>query len=116
MVRVVVAAWGESLLALPKRWLSQGGPEDDFQNAELPKLPLPPLQATLDTYLEFAAVVASQVRVEHTRALVRAFAAPDGVGPKLQAVLEARREEKENWVSGGEGEKESLLLGAWSCR
>ncbi|XP_048477825.1 choline O-acetyltransferase [Plutella xylostella] len=91
--------WGESLLALPKRWLSQGGQEDDFQNAELPKLPLPPLQATLDTYLEFAAVVASQVRVEHTRALVRAFAAPDGVGPKLQAVLEARREEKENWVT-----------------
>jgi hypothetical protein len=36
-VYVFVAAWGESLLALPKRWLSQGGPEDDFQVRTLDK-------------------------------------------------------------------------------
>ncbi|XP_073953060.1 choline O-acetyltransferase-like [Choristoneura fumiferana] len=47
-------AWGESLLSLPKRWLSQQGDDDEFENVQLPKLPVPDLQATLETYLELA--------------------------------------------------------------
>lgn len=37
--------------------------------------------------------------MENTKAIVEAFGASEGPGPKLQKLLLQRREEKDNWVS-----------------
>ncbi|KAL0881297.1 hypothetical protein ABMA27_001180 [Loxostege sticticalis] len=90
----------ESLLSLPKRWLSTQGfgtEEEDFQNVQLPKLPVPDLQETLDTYLEMAAVVVSSQQVEHTRGIARGFM--EELGPRLQEQLLDRQKEMDNWVT-----------------
>ncbi|GBP74928.1 Choline O-acetyltransferase [Eumeta japonica] len=99
---LILNAWGESLLALPRRWLGAAAGSrdtDDPRSVQLPKLPLPPLQATLDTYLELATAIVAPSRLERTRALVKAFAAADGPGPQLQAILEDRRERMDNWIT-----------------
>lgn len=64
---------------------------------QLPKLPVPDLQETLDTYLELAAVVAGAQQVEQTRGLMRGFM--EEQGPRLQEVLLDRQREMDNWVS-----------------
>ncbi|CAG9787514.1 unnamed protein product [Diatraea saccharalis] len=100
----------ESLLSLPKRWLSTqgyGGDDDEFQNVQLPKLPVPDLQATMDSYLEFAAVVVSPQQVEHTRGLVRGFM--EELGPTLQEMLLDRQREMENWSVDEATNDEHLL-------
>ncbi|XP_013190379.2 choline O-acetyltransferase [Amyelois transitella] len=94
------SAWGESLLSLPKRWLSTqvyGSEEDDLQNLQLKKLPVPDLQTTMDSYLEFAAVIASPQQVEHTKGLVRGFM--EELGPRLQEALMERQAEMDNWIT-----------------
>ncbi|KAJ0177545.1 hypothetical protein K1T71_006418 [Dendrolimus kikuchii] len=91
--------WGESLLSLPKRWLSTqiyGTEDEDFQNVQLPKLPMPDLQATMDSYLEFASVIVSQQQWEHSKGLVRGFM--EELGPRLQEMLQERQKEMDNWV------------------
>ncbi|XP_063826966.1 choline O-acetyltransferase, partial [Ostrinia nubilalis] len=90
----------ESLLSLPKRWLSTQGfgtEDEEFQNVQLPKLPVPDLQETLDTYLELAAVVVSGQQLETSRAVVRGFM--EELGPRLQEALLDRQREMDNWVT-----------------
>ncbi|CAB3235090.1 unnamed protein product [Arctia plantaginis] len=100
IVLCVVTAWGESLLSLPKRWLSTqvyGSEDEDFQNIQLPKLPVPELETTMEIYLEFASVVVSQQALEHSRGLARGFM--EELGPRLQEMLLDRQKEMDNWVS-----------------
>ncbi|KAL4711599.1 hypothetical protein ACJJTC_003616 [Scirpophaga incertulas] len=90
----------ESLLSLPKRWLSTqtyGDEDEEYQNIQLPKLPVPELQATMETYLELAAVVVTPQQLEHTRGLVRGFM--EELGPRLQETLQDRQKEIDNWVT-----------------
>lgn len=68
-----------------------------LQNVQLPKLPVPELETTMETYLEFAAVVVSQQALEHSRGLVRGFM--EELGPRLQEMLLDRQKEMDNWVS-----------------
>lgn len=67
------------------------------QSLQLPKLPVPDLQSTMDSYLEFASVVVSPQQVEHSRGLVRGFM--EELGPRLQEALLERQKEMDNWVS-----------------
>ncbi|CAH0398978.1 unnamed protein product [Chilo suppressalis] len=68
----------ESLLSLPKRWLSTQGYSAD------------------DDEFQFAAVVVSPQQVEHTRGLVRGFM--EELGPRLQEALLDRQKETDNWM------------------
>ncbi|KOB73818.1 Choline acetyltransferase, partial [Operophtera brumata] len=65
-------------------------------NLQLPKLPIPDLQTTLDSYLEFAAVVVSPQQAEHSRGMVRGFM--EELGPRLQESLVERQKEMDNWI------------------
>lgn len=67
-----------------------------FQNVQLPKLPVPELETTMESYLEFASVVVSQQALEHSRGLVRGFM--EELGPRLQETLTDRQKEMDNWV------------------
>ncbi|CAH2241062.1 jg4591 [Pararge aegeria aegeria] len=90
--------WGESLLSLPKKWLSTqvyGTDDEDFQYVQVAKLPVPELQPTLDSYLQFASVIVSQQQLEKTQELVKRFA--EDLGPKMQAKLVERQKEMINW-------------------
>ncbi|XP_072949841.1 choline O-acetyltransferase [Epargyreus clarus] len=92
--------WGESLLSLPKKWLSTqvyGTEDEDFQDVQLPKLPVPDLQATMDSYLDFASVIVNQQQLENTQGLVKTFM--EDLGPKLQNLLLDRQKETNNWVT-----------------
>ena len=71
--------------------------EKTFQyQDELPSLPVPSLESTLEKYLKSCEPLATPEEMEHTRALVEDF--KRGAGPKLQEILEQRQEEKRNWI------------------
>ncbi|CAH2085923.1 unnamed protein product [Euphydryas editha] len=95
-----VTGWGESLLSLPRKWLSTqvyGTDDEDFQYVQVAKLPVPELQATLDSYLDFASVIVNRQQLEKTQEIVRRFA--EDLGPKMQNVLIERQKEMTNWVT-----------------
>ncbi|XP_045449404.1 choline O-acetyltransferase, partial [Melitaea cinxia] len=92
--------WGESLLSLPRKWLSTqvyGADDEDFQFVQVAKLPVPELQATLDSYLDFASVIVNPQQLEKTREIVKRFA--EDLGPKMQNVLVEKQKETINWVT-----------------
>ncbi|CAK1543738.1 unnamed protein product [Leptosia nina] len=100
-VKLNEAGWGESLLSLPKKWLStqmSGAEDDEFQYVTVAKLPVPDLQATIDTYLDFTSVILNPQQQENTRDLAKKFI--EDVGPKLQSILLQRQKEKVNWANG----------------
>lgn len=68
-------------------------------DAPLPKLPVPPLQQTIERYLDAVRPLVPAAAYERTRTITRAFTAAGGQGPRLQRALEQRREETANWVS-----------------
>ncbi|XP_023944500.1 choline O-acetyltransferase [Bicyclus anynana] len=87
-------------MSLPKKWLSTqvyGTDDEDFQYVQVAKLPVPELQPTLDSYLQFAAVVVSPQQLEKTQELVKRFA--EDLGPKMQEKLVERQKEMINWVT-----------------
>ncbi|XP_036395098.1 choline O-acetyltransferase-like [Megalops cyprinoides] len=71
------------------------GPKD---SNVLPKLPVPPLQQTLDTYLKCVEHLVSKEQFRKTKAIVEKFGAPGGVGELLQKRLLERRDKIDNWV------------------
>ncbi|XP_063163921.1 choline O-acetyltransferase [Candoia aspera] len=64
----------------------------------LPKLPVPPLQQTLDTYLRCMKHLVSEEQYKKTKTIVEKFGAPGGQGELLQKKLLERHEKMENWV------------------
>uniref|UniRef100_UPI0037E9630D choline O-acetyltransferase-like n=1 Tax=Semicossyphus pulcher TaxID=241346 RepID=UPI0037E9630D len=64
----------------------------------LPKVPVPPLKQTLDTYLKCVQHLVKEEQFRKTKAVVEKFGAPGGVGEVLQKKLLERREKTNNWV------------------
>ncbi|XP_028918959.1 carnitine O-acetyltransferase isoform X2 [Ornithorhynchus anatinus] len=65
----------------------------------LPRLPVPPLQQTLDHYLTALQPIVSEEEWSHTKKLVDEFRSSGGVGDRLQKSLERRARKTENWLS-----------------
>nr|XP_023402935.1 choline O-acetyltransferase isoform X1 [Loxodonta africana] len=66
---------------------------------DLPKLPVPPLQQTLATYLRCMRHLVPEEQFRKSQAIVQRFGDPDGLGEALQQKLLERREKTANWVS-----------------
>ncbi|KAI7805376.1 putative choline O-acetyltransferase [Triplophysa rosa] len=64
----------------------------------LPKLPVAPLQQTLDMYLKCMSHLIPEEQLRNTKTIVKKFGAPGGVGEMLQRKLLDRRDLKANWV------------------
>ncbi|XP_029383755.1 choline O-acetyltransferase b [Echeneis naucrates] len=64
----------------------------------LPKVPVPPLKQTLDTYLKCVQHLVKEEQFKKTKAIVEKFGAPGGVGEILQKKLLERRDKTTNWV------------------
>nr|XP_057918177.1 choline O-acetyltransferase-like [Doryrhamphus excisus] len=72
---------------------------DTASNPEgLPKVPVPPLKQTLDTYLKCVQHLVKPEEFDKTKAVVEKFGAAGGVGEVLQKKLLERRDKMENWV------------------
>ncbi|XP_004388024.1 choline O-acetyltransferase [Trichechus manatus latirostris] len=65
----------------------------------LPKLPVPPLQQTLATYLHCVQHLVPEEQFRKSQAIVQRFGDPGGLGEALQQKLLERREKTANWVS-----------------
>lgn len=65
---------------------------------ELPKLPVPPLQQTLATYLRCMQHLVPEEQFKRSQAIVQRFGAPGGLGETLQQKLLERQEKTANWV------------------
>uniref|UniRef100_A0A7N5ZUC9 Choline O-acetyltransferase n=1 Tax=Anabas testudineus TaxID=64144 RepID=A0A7N5ZUC9_ANATE len=70
----------------------------DRDNQVLPKVPVPPLKQTLDTYLKCVQHLVKEEQFKKTKAIVEKFGAPGGVGEVLQKKLLERRDKTTNWV------------------
>ncbi|KAI4889076.1 hypothetical protein NFI96_016101 [Prochilodus magdalenae] len=68
------------------------------QTSVLPKVPVPDLQQTLDTYLRCVQLLVPGAQFQKTRTIVERFGKPGGTGEVLQKKLLERREKTENWV------------------
>uniref|UniRef100_A0A7N8WMD5 Choline O-acetyltransferase n=1 Tax=Mastacembelus armatus TaxID=205130 RepID=A0A7N8WMD5_9TELE len=64
----------------------------------LPKVPVPPLKQTLDTYLKCVQHLVTEEQFKKTKAIVEKFGASGGVGETLQKKLLERRDKTTNWV------------------
>ncbi|GAB0094146.1 Choline/carnitine acyltransferase domain [Sergentomyia squamirostris] len=92
--------WRDSLLSLPKKWLSTTEATDEHGFPEdLPKVPVPPLEQTMAEYLRLLEPILTVQHHERVRAIVKQFTAPTGLGPILQEYLNEKREAEANWVS-----------------
>lgn len=65
----------------------------------LPKVPVPLLKQTLDTYLKCVQHLVKEEQFKKTRAIVEKFGAPGGMGETLQKKLLERRDKMANWVN-----------------
>ncbi|CAB1416712.1 unnamed protein product [Pleuronectes platessa] len=70
----------------------------DRDNQVLPKVPVPPLKQTLDTYLRCVQHLVKEEQFKRTKAMVEKFGAPGGVGEQIQKKLIERRDKTTNWV------------------
>uniref|UniRef100_A0A8C2UHR0 Choline O-acetyltransferase n=1 Tax=Chinchilla lanigera TaxID=34839 RepID=A0A8C2UHR0_CHILA len=74
-------------------------PHSSEEEPGLPKLPVPPLQQTLATYLRSMQHLVSEEQFQRSQAIVQRFGAPGGLGETLQQKLLERQEKTANWVS-----------------
>lgn len=71
---------------------------ETFANDEnLPPLPLPKLEDTLERYSESLRPFGSEEDLKQSRLIIEKF--KNGVGKKLHSLLEKRAETEKNWVS-----------------
>lgn len=76
------------------------GPKGDMLKYQsfVPKLPVPPLQQSLQKYLKAILPLVSDEEFQNTSRVVKEFGKENGVGMKLQKALEERARTHENWV------------------
>ncbi|CAD6994243.1 unnamed protein product, partial [Ceratitis capitata] len=102
--------WRDSLLSIPKKWLSTAESVDEFGfPCTLPKIPVPPLEETMANYIRAIEAFTPPAKLECAKQLVKKFAAPDGIGPKCHQYLMDKREAEDNWVSSQE-EKLNMIV------
>src|SRR5690349_11295571 len=85
------------VLKMPVKVLAAKYSSTNPQN--LPHLPLPKLNDTLNKFLQTAEPHLTSDGFENTKNIVREFGKSGGIGEKLQSLLEKRAETKENWLS-----------------
>ena len=79
----------------------------------LPKLPVPPLQQTLATYLRCMQHLVPQEQFKRSQTIVQQFGAPGGLGETLQQKLLERQEKTANWVrAAGAADEQPMEQGA----
>lgn len=100
---------------LVRRSLTASVPESShLQQEGLPKLPVPPLRQTCQTYLECLKPLVSTEELGHTQLLVDEFLT-GGVGDRLQKGLERRARKTDNWVqTQGQVSPHSPIENDWS--
>ena len=84
-----------------QKTLNSCGPDNNLlfsRHQVLPKVPVPPLRQTLDTYLKCVQHLIKEEQFKKTKAIVEKFGAPGGVGELLQKKLSERRDKTTNWV------------------
>ncbi|XP_062515355.1 carnitine O-acetyltransferase-like isoform X2 [Corticium candelabrum] len=67
--------------------------------SDLPRLPVPPLQQTMDKYLRAICPLLSKEEMDKTKTIVDAFRKPGGEGEVLQHMLETRAKKHINWLA-----------------
>nr|XP_008201281.1 PREDICTED: choline O-acetyltransferase [Tribolium castaneum] len=96
--------WRESLLSLPKKWLSGTSlvpPSSTTASTEelpLPKLPVPELEQTMNKYEYTMRPLLNTEEQRKLKNLIEKFAGPGGLGTQLQLYLQDRREKMDNWA------------------
>ncbi|XP_077585515.1 choline O-acetyltransferase-like isoform X2 [Stigmatopora nigra] len=65
----------------------------------MPKLPLPALKDTLETYLNCVKHLRTHEQFQKSQQIVQRFGVPGGMGERLQRKLQEKREKTDNWVS-----------------
>ncbi|KAG8551810.1 hypothetical protein GDO81_004281 [Engystomops pustulosus] len=83
---------------LKKATLEKSASKGSEETEELPKLPVPPLQQTMDMYLKCMKHLVSEEQYKKSKAIVEKFIMPGGVGEMLQQKLLERQEKTENWI------------------
>lgn len=73
-----------------------GEPSTFAADAQLPALPLPTLDATLDRYYESLRPFGSAAELRHSHGLIESFRS--GAGRQLHGLVEQRAAEQRNWV------------------
>ncbi|XP_077468625.1 choline O-acetyltransferase-like [Stigmatopora argus] len=73
--------------------------QDSRATHTIPKLPLPALKDTLETYLKCVKHLRTHEQFQKSQEIVQRFGAPGGVGERLQRKLQEKREKTDNWVS-----------------
>nr|XP_061794037.1 choline O-acetyltransferase-like [Nerophis lumbriciformis] len=81
------------VVALPRQ------SEAFIYSESVPKLPLPALKDTLETYLSCVKHLLTDEQFQKSQETVKRFGAPGGVGELLQRKLQEKREKTDNWVS-----------------
>ena len=76
------------------------GPKGDMlkHQSSLPKLPVPPIQQSLQKYLKAMQPLVNNDEYQKTLLAVKEFGKPNGIGEKLQRKLEERAKTHDNWV------------------
>ncbi|XP_053695535.1 choline O-acetyltransferase [Sabethes cyaneus] len=72
---------------------------DEFGFPEmLPKVPVPTLDQTMTEYLRVLQPIVTPQQLERTRAIIKQFTAPNGLGMTLQQYLLDKQEAEDNWA------------------
>lgn len=76
------------------------GPKGDMLKYQpsLPKLPVPPLQKSLQKYLKAVRPLVNDEDFKRTSKAVEEFGKVNGIGEELQEELEKRAKLQDNWV------------------
>ncbi|KAH8407949.1 hypothetical protein KR222_004993, partial [Zaprionus bogoriensis] len=91
--------WKDSILSIPKKWLSSAESVDEFGFPDtLPKVPVPPLEQTMADYVLALEPITTAAQLERTKNIIKQFAAPQGLGPRLHQYLLDKREAEDNWA------------------
>ena len=69
-----------------------------YQN-DLPKLPVPKLQETLQKYLKSARVLVDEEQFAKTEAIVKEFGRSDGMGEQLYQYILDKANCSNNWIN-----------------